>query len=65
MKLKPAIILLTLVTGCATVPSDSAVCDALRGDVSGLAGAVADDGGPRSVVAVDNFLTRIEAGCGW
>lgn len=48
--------LLTLLSGCATVASESALADGLRLPLAELADAVRDDGGPKSKAAARNVI---------
>ncbi|WP_212525838.1 hypothetical protein [Actibacterium sp. MT2.3-13A] len=52
-----------LAAGCATAPSDSAICDGTRHLRAQHAAALAADGGDRSVVTGAALIAAIDAGC--
>ncbi len=55
---------LTLVAGgCASVANQVAICDGTALARTQAAAAVAEDGGPQSVVAVARLIRQIDAGC--
>lgn len=52
-------------TGCAPVAvSDSALCAGLERPVAAHAAALAEEGGPKSVVTGARLIRMIDAGCG-
>jgi len=56
--------MLTLpVTGCVSVASTDAVCDGTEAARTEHAAALADDGGPLSVVTGARLIRLIDAGC--
>lgn len=55
--------LMLLVTGCASAPSDSAICAGTAKARQDHAAALVDDGGPRSLVTGANLIATIDAGC--
>ena len=60
-----AMIPLFFATGCAPVAvSDSALCSGLERPVAAHAAALAEDGGPKSVVTGARLIRLIDAGCG-
>ncbi len=60
-----AMIPLFFATGCARVAvSDSALCVGLERPVADHAAALAEDGGPKSVVTGARLIRLIDAGCG-
>lgn len=57
--------ILTLpVAGCMSVASDSAICAGTAKATTAHAAALADDGGPRSVVTGALLIGQLDAGCG-
>lgn len=52
------------VTGCASVPSDSAICASTERARTQLAGALVEDGGPVSQRAGAVLIAGLDAGCG-
>ena len=55
--------LLPFATGCVSAASNSAVCDGSRAARSAHAAALADDGGPQSVVTGARLIKLLDAGC--
>ena len=55
--------LMLLVSGCATGPSDSAICSGTAQSRTSHAAALAADGGPRSLVTGALLIQQIDAGC--
>jgi len=51
------------VTGCATVVSDSGICDATARAVTEHAAALTLDGGPQSLRTGDRLVRMLDAGC--
>lgn len=49
--------------GCVSVASNSAICDGTTAARSEHAAALADDGGPRSVVTGARLIRLVDAGC--
>lgn len=49
--------------GCSVSPVSTAICDASAPDRKDLAGALVEDGGPKSKVAGVRLLTRMETAC--
>lgn len=56
-------LLLMLLSGCGTVVSDSALCDATAQARDQAAAAVLIDGGEQSIIAVANLLQLLDKGC--
>ena len=52
-----------LLAGCASVGNQAAICDGTALARTQAATAVAEDGGPQSVVAVARLIKQIDAGC--
>jgi len=52
------------VTGCVSVGSGEAICDGTEAARTEHAAALADDGGPLSVVTGARLIRLIDAGCG-
>jgi len=50
-------------SGCATAPSTSAICDGTAQSRTSHAAALAADGGPRSLVTGALLIQQIDAGC--
>ena len=57
------LILMLLVSGCATAPSTNAICDGTVQSRTDHAAALAEDGGPRSLVTGAFLIQQIDAGC--
>lgn len=55
--------LMILTTGCASWPSDAAICTGTQGLRKAHAGALLADGGPRSKDTGERLLTGLKAGC--
>ena len=56
---------LLFATGCASVGIDeSALCAGIERPASEHAAALAEDGGPRSVVTGARLIRMLDAGCG-
>ena len=51
------------VTGCATVASNSAICDGTRAARTAHAGALAADGGDMSVMTGAALIRQLDAAC--
>lgn len=64
MRRLTACLMLLSVTGCAPMPSDSAICSGTRASRADLAGALLTDGGPQSQRAGLLVLEQMQAGCG-
>lgn len=62
-KLISTMTLTFFVTGCVSGVSVSALCDGTREKRSDHAAALAEDGGPRSVVTGVNLIRSLDAGC--
>ena len=60
-----ATILMLPVAGCAsaTLTSGNALCDGSRADRAAHAAALAEDGGPLSLVTGQRLISRIDRGC--
>jgi hypothetical protein len=54
-----------LVSGCANAPSGSAICDGTAQSRTSHATALAEDGGPQSMVTGALLIQQIDAGCGY
>jgi uncharacterized protein YceK len=52
-----------LVSGCASVVSETAICDATAASRTDHAAALAADGGDRSVVTGALLIRQIDAAC--
>jgi len=52
-----------LAVGCATVPSSNAVCDATKDSRTAHAGALYEDGGPKSVMTGAYLIAQLDVGC--
>lgn len=52
-----------LVTGCGTVTSDGAICDATKRLREEHTAALLADGGPTSTVTGANLIQTLDAGC--
>ena len=63
MKWMWATILLCCATGCASVVSETAICDATAASRTNHAAALAADGGNRSVVTGALLIRQIDAAC--
>lgn len=59
-----ALLMMTLLAGCATTPSDSAICAGSAEARRALAAALVNDGGPQSQRAGLALLDKVAAGCG-
>lgn len=60
-----ACLMLTLpATGCVSVASGNALCDGTEAARTEHAAALADDGGPLSVVTGARLIQLLDAGCG-
>lgn len=57
------LILTLLLSGCATAPSTSAICDGTVQSRTDHAEALAADGGPLSLVTGAFLIQQIDAGC--
>ena len=57
------LMLTQLVSACEPAGSLVALCDGTRDSRSAAARAVANDGGPDSVVAVDYLIRQLDRGC--
>lgn len=57
-------ILTLTVTGCATAPVDSVICDRTAKPVADHAAALAEDGGAKSVSTGRVLIATLDAGCG-
>ncbi len=53
---------MTLATSCASV-SQNAICDATVKDRDALTVALLEDGGDASLVAGQNLIAKLDAGC--
>ena len=51
------------VAGCASVPTDNAICSVTETPRTELAGALVDDGGPRSQRAGLVLIETLDRGC--
>lgn len=59
-----ACLMLTLpVTGCVSVASNEAICDGTEAARTEHAAALADDGGPLSLVTGARLIRLVDAGC--
>ena len=61
-----ALMLTLLVAGCSNVRwiNESGLCDGLNPLVDDLVTSVLVDGGPKTVVSTDRFVSGYDAGCG-
>ena len=59
-----ATILALPLAGCVSAASGEAVCDGTAEATTVHAAALADDGGPRSVVTGARLIALLDAGCG-
>jgi hypothetical protein len=57
------VMLLTTLSGCASVAVDSAICGGTIKTRSNHAAALATDGGPLSVVTGRVLIAQVDAGC--
>ena len=57
------LIITQLVSGCATAPSTSAICDGTAQSRTSHAAALVADGGPQSLVTGALLIQQIDAGC--
>lgn len=55
--------LMLLAGGCATVRSSDAICDATKDSRTAHAGALYEDGGPKSVMTGAYLIAQIDVGC--
>lgn len=62
-KITLTMILASFVTGCVSVASDSAICDATASAVTEHAAALAEDGGTASLQTGDRLIRMIDAAC--
>jgi hypothetical protein len=51
-------------TGCVSAVSERAICDGTDATRTQHAAALADDGGPKSVVTGARLIRQIDAACG-
>jgi hypothetical protein len=58
-----AMILPFCVIGCVNAGSGDAICDGTKAARSKHAAALADDGGPNSIVTGARLISLIDAGC--
>lgn len=56
--------LLLPLSGCVSVGSGMAICEATAADTTAHAAALAQDGGPLSLVTGQKLISRLDAGCG-
>jgi len=54
---------LFFVTGCATVASNSAICDGTLRDRAAHAAALAEDGGDQSITTGAALIRKLDAAC--
>ena len=52
-----------LAAGCMTAPSSNAICDATKDSRTAHAGALYEDGGPKSVMTGAYLIAQIDVGC--
>lgn len=52
-----------LAGGCTTAPSSNAICDATKDSRTAHAGALYEDGGPKSVMTGAYLIAQIDVGC--
>lgn len=57
------LILTLLLSGCATAPNDSAICNGTAQSRTAHAAALVADGGPQSLVTGAFLIQQIDAGC--
>lgn len=57
------LMLMLPVTGCVSVASGNAICDGTKAARTEHAAALADDGGPLSLVTGARLIRLIDAGC--
>ena len=55
--------LMLLAGGCTTAPSSNAICDATKDSRTAHAGALYEDGGPKSVMTGAYLIAQIDVGC--
>jgi len=55
---------LFLVTGCANVASNNAICDGTLRDRAAHAAALAEDGGDQSITTGVALIRKLDAACG-
>jgi porphobilinogen deaminase len=65
MRMLGMAMLMLTVSGCATVPSDGAICAAIERDVDRHTAALAEDGGDKSVSTGRALIAKLDAGCVW
>lgn len=58
-----AALLLTMLTGCVTAPSDSALCRATEASRTAHAGALVLSGDPASMATGRTLIAQIDAAC--
>jgi hypothetical protein len=63
MKSLVGMILLCCVSGCANAVSSNAICDGTKVARTEHAAALADDGGPSSLVTGAQLIRLLDAGC--
>ena len=56
-------ILAFFVTGCESAVSGDAVCDGTAAATTAHAAALAEDGGPQSIVTGARLIRQLDAGC--
>lgn len=54
---------IALGAGCTTAPSSNAICDATKDSRTAHAGALYEDGGPKSVMTGAYLIAQIDVGC--
>jgi len=54
---------LLFATSCASAANQAAICDGTAMSRAQAAAAVAEDGGPQSLVAVARLIAELDAGC--
>lgn len=59
-----SVMLVTLVSGCATVVSEDAICDGTEALRNYHTGALLTDGGDRSVVTGAALIDALDRACG-
>lgn len=64
MRIPALVILMMTVTGCATAPVDSVICDRTEKPATDHAEALAEDGGAKSVSTGRVLIATLDAGCG-
>jgi hypothetical protein len=53
----------SLAVGCTTVQSSNAICDATKDSRTAHAGALYEDGGPKSVMTGAYLIAQLDVGC--